>query len=190
VYRLLLMAYPNAYRREFDEPMAQHFRDQLRTGGRLRFWFRIIKDLIRTAPLRHLERISPRHGHSRFSDDARQAIFFARAEASSFARSEITVEHLLLGLLRNDPILRSKLGPRGVQEVVGRIESSEAAARRVQPMETLPLSQECKLAAGQAVKEAAKSGESRVATVHLVRAILQQETSLASRILRDCGFRL
>ena len=96
----------------------------------------------------------------------------------------------MLGLLRNDPMLQSTMGPRGVENVVGQIESSEAATRRVPPMETLPLSQECKLAAGQAVKEAAKMGETRVTTTHLVNAILQQETTLAARILRKSGFRL
>lgn len=191
VYRLLLMAYPSKYRREFAEPMAQHFRDQLRAASaenRLAgFWFRTLTDLIRTVPLRHLERFAPRHGNSQFTDDARQAIFFARSEASSFARPEISREHLLLGLLRSDPTLRSTLGPRGVEDVVGRIESAEAGTRRVPPMETLPLSQECKIAAGQAIKEAAKTGDSRVSTVHLMKAILRQDTTLAARILRDCG---
>jgi len=79
-------------------------------------------------------------------------------------------------------------GPRGSEEVVGRIKSSEAANLRVPPMESLPLSQECKLAAGRAVKEAAKTKELPVATTHFVRAILKQETPPAARILRDRRF--
>ena len=106
VYRLLLKAYPARYLREYAEPMVQHFRDQLRVASRtdkkISFWLRILVDLARTVPLRHLESWVPRHGNFRFTSDARQAIFFARYEASSFARSKITVEHLLLGLIRSD----------------------------------------------------------------------------------------
>jgi ATP-dependent Clp protease ATP-binding subunit ClpA len=95
-----------------------------------------------------------------------------------------------LGLLRSDPRLQSTLGPGGIEDVVGQIESPEAASRRVPPMESLPLSQECRLAASQAAEDAASMGEPRVTTAHLVNAILQQETTLAARILRDRGFRL
>jgi hypothetical protein len=79
VYRVLLKAYPPGFRREYQGPMSQHFRDQLSlatsAGKLLRFWVRIIADLFRTVPLRHLERWLPQHGNSRFSDEARKAIF-------------------------------------------------------------------------------------------------------------------
>jgi hypothetical protein len=188
IYLLLLKIYPNSYRREYEAPMLQHFRDQLGSASsakeRLRFWLRIITDLARTIPARHLERWLPRHGNFRLTEDALQAILFARYEASSFSRSEITLEHLLLGVIRNDPGLRSRLGQRGVEDVVRRIEVAEAASRRIPPDEDLPLSQESKRAAKQAIDEASASGE-RATERHLIRAILQQENSLAASILRD-----
>jgi len=190
-YLLLLKIYPKGYRREYERPMLQHFRDQLRSASSAKqlfgFWLRILTDLARTVPARHLETWVPHHGNFRFTDDALQAIFFARYEASSFSRSEITIEHLLLGVLRNDSALQSRLGQRAVEDVVRRIEVSEAAARRIPPMEDLPLSQESKRAVEQAIREAGVSGEPRATTRHLIRAIVQQETSLAARILRDCG---
>jgi Clp amino terminal domain, pathogenicity island component len=191
IYRVLLKVYPKSYRREYGEPMMQHFRDQLRAASSanklLSFWFRTLLDLARTAPLRHLESWIPHHGNVRFNDDALQAIFFARYEASSFSRSEIALEHLLLGLLRNNSVLRSTLGRRGVEDVVRRIEAAEAALRRIPGSEDLPLSQECKRAANQATHEADVSREPRVSTWHLIGAILLQETTLAARILRDSG---
>jgi hypothetical protein len=54
IYRVLLKAYPATFYREYGEPMMQLFRDQLREAVRtrqlLRFFGRIIADLVRTAP--------------------------------------------------------------------------------------------------------------------------------------------
>ncbi len=187
IYRILLKAYPESYRRGYEDPMVQHFRDQLRAaiGERtlLRFWVRTITDLARTALARHVERWLPCHGKFRFTGEAGKAIFFARYEASSFARSDIALEHLLLGLLRNDAVLPSKL----VCDVVRRIEGMEAVKRRMPASEDLPLSPECKLAIKDATWEAKVSVEKRVGSRHLLEAIFQQESTLAVRILRDCG---
>jgi len=38
----------------------------------------------------------------RFTEKARRTVFFARYEASQLGSPEITSEHLLLGLLRDD----------------------------------------------------------------------------------------
>jgi ATP-dependent Clp protease ATP-binding subunit ClpA len=38
----------------------------------------------------------------RFTEKARRTVFFARYEASQLGSQEITSEHLLLGLLRDD----------------------------------------------------------------------------------------
>jgi ATP-dependent Clp protease ATP-binding subunit ClpC len=38
----------------------------------------------------------------RYNDRARRTIFFARYEAARFGSAEITTEHLMLGLLRED----------------------------------------------------------------------------------------
>ena len=39
----------------------------------------------------------------RYTEKARRSIFFARYEASQFGSPSIETEHLLLGLLREDP---------------------------------------------------------------------------------------
>lgn len=54
VYRRLLVLYPPSFRREYGEPMAQLFGDQLRDRGR-RAWAGIVFDLIRTFPKERTE---------------------------------------------------------------------------------------------------------------------------------------
>lgn len=51
-YRLLLRAYPSAFRVRYEREMAQLFADQWREGGRggLLFWTNVIWDLVRSAP--------------------------------------------------------------------------------------------------------------------------------------------
>ncbi len=56
LYRLLLVAYPARFRREYAEPMAQVFRDSIREAERQRgargivcLWLATLRDLARTA---------------------------------------------------------------------------------------------------------------------------------------------
>jgi hypothetical protein len=146
------------------------------TGAKMSTWERLRRLSSRAYP-RSYRREDPnpivQHFRDRFTDDARQAIFFARYEAGSFLRSEITLEHLLLGLLRSDSGIRSTLGQGGVADVVRRIEASEASSRRIPANVDLLLSMECKRAATRAIDEATSSGELRVTTRHLIRAIRQ-----------------
>jgi hypothetical protein len=60
VYRWLLKAYPDQFRREYEEPMLQLLRDQLRAcGGDRRcvalLWGRTLADTLRAAPTMHWE---------------------------------------------------------------------------------------------------------------------------------------
>ncbi len=59
LYQFLLKAYPNGYRRKYEEAMAQCFRDQLRAantiGKWVLLWFRTMADFALSLPARHLE---------------------------------------------------------------------------------------------------------------------------------------
>src|SRR6185503_13960819 len=62
VYRLLLLAYPADFRREYGSQMTQVFRDccrqqvqQAGTLGLLRVWFQALRDLVQTVPYEHLD---------------------------------------------------------------------------------------------------------------------------------------
>jgi hypothetical protein len=63
-FRLMLLAYPRAFRREFGLDMAQVFRDcyraEKRTGGSLgvwRLWLLTLLDLLKAAPQEHLDNL-------------------------------------------------------------------------------------------------------------------------------------
>jgi hypothetical protein len=59
IFRLLLLAYPSEFRREYGPHMTQVFRDCYRAEEREpgRFWVATVLDLIRAAPREHLERL-------------------------------------------------------------------------------------------------------------------------------------
>src|SRR5580700_9100130 len=106
-YRLLLRAYPLDYRGRYAEPMEQLFRDRLREvrtfAGLAALWMRTLADWALTVPARHWERATPHTDFALPTDPYRRCIFFACYEACSFSRNEITVEHLLMGILRQEP---------------------------------------------------------------------------------------
>ena len=72
VYRFLLLAYPNSFRREYGPQMVQLFRDCRRDAraesqvfGNCRLWLRTLLDLASTAPAEHLEHLRKEHAFMR-----------------------------------------------------------------------------------------------------------------------------
>jgi hypothetical protein len=200
LYRMLLKLYPARYRREYEDAMAQCFRDQLRTattpGERLRLWSHTLADVMMTVPARHLEGVVRLAHHGAFEDyneQAKRAIFFARYEAASFSGSQITVEHLLLGVLREDVQLGAAvLGRDGITELVRALESLEANPRRRPDRRSsvdIPLGLACKQALAKAGQQAQDSF-AKVSPRRLLSAILNQDSSDASRLLRKCAIDL
>jgi hypothetical protein len=188
IYRLLLRAYPARFRRDYAEPMACCFRDQLREVhtpfAMARLWLHTICDLLWTVPARHWSlRVRLHATPCAYSDAFRQSLFHARAEASSFGRREITVEHLLLGLLREDERLRQELGPAAVERIVHELERLEATPRRPPPMEDLRLSFAARRVLDVAKFYGLASEDRRVELCDLRRGILASD-SLAARLLR------
>ncbi|MBN1120805.1 MAG: hypothetical protein JXJ17_06975 [Anaerolineae bacterium] len=61
IYRRLLFAYPRSHRREYGESMVQLFRDQcrdaVRQGRLIRLWLQTLIDLLRSAPVEHVDAI-------------------------------------------------------------------------------------------------------------------------------------
>ena len=185
VYRLLLRAYPRRYRQEFAEPMIQLFRDRLRAArtfsARMGFWIRILADWAVTVPAQHFER-RPHHPRLASLDPARRCLFFARSEASSFSSSEIRLEHLLLGILRQDPTLVPDR-----EAVVSAIEIHEGVERRTPPMEDLRLSHQTIRVWVAAKAIAAKAGRKDAAPRDLLAGILREKDSFATELLREQG---
>jgi len=124
----------------------------------------------------------------RYSERARRAVFFARYEAAQAGSAHITVEYLLLGLLREDNGLRRKLGAGGDGEVRRYVEERcPPAKRRISVSVDLPLDALCKHALNQAAREADALGQREITPDHLTLAVLQADTSVAAQALRARG---
>jgi hypothetical protein len=186
LYRVLLRAYPRDYRRRYAEPMEQLFRDRLRQVDSptdfMTFWRRALADWAVSAPARHWERVRLQRQCGSLAEPTRRCIFFARAEASSFSRREISIEHLLLGVLREAPALVSGTAREAVLRT---IEENEPAGRRVPPVEDLRLSFETIRAIEVAKEIAQAAGRLQVSPVDLAKGILREEKTQAARLLRE-----
>jgi ATP-dependent Clp protease ATP-binding subunit ClpA len=165
------------------------FLDQLRAARTPRslvvLWLRTFADYLRTLPARYLEpRSTP--GFETWTSSARHSIYYARYQASSFACREITTEHLLLGILREDLHALPELAA-GKADLVGHLEAVETAPRRTPPMEDLHLSFASRHILELATQEAELSSAHGVTTRHLLAAILQKKDTLAGQLLRAHG---
>ena len=199
LYRILLKVYPGRYRYKYEQAMTQCFRDQLRaadtTGKRVRLWFGTMIDFALNAPVRHLEP-PPRSPYPNvYSERARRAIYFARLEKGPFSYGEISLENLLLGALRSDEELAGALlGTHGLEPlvtIVRAMETGKAVPRspllrweRGRPRRGPALALDCKKALAKARQEAHDSG-TQVSSRHIVLGILDQDTRLAARLLRE-----
>jgi hypothetical protein len=187
LYRFLIRAYPRRYRTRYAEPMEQLFRDRLRNvhtvAGLTALWVRTLADWVVSVPVRYWERVAPHPHHLIFDslDPARQCLFMAGREASSFSRREIKLEHLLLGILRQEPSLVPD-----AEAVVRAIEANEPASRRDPPMEDLRLSTETVRVWEAAKQIALTAGRREVTPRDLAAGILREPDTLAARLLREC----
>jgi len=181
VYQFLIRAYPAQFRREYEEPMAQHFRDQLRAAPGLlqctRLWLRTLADLIQTIPQSHLQEARG-PVFMRMDQQARRSIFFAHHEAAFYSQPEITLEHLLLAVFRSDKKLQRALSSAAALELNNLRTGTPNLRPVISP--NIPLSQQFR----QVIKDAGDTGDRRVTTWHLVAAILKQPDTQAAQFLR------
>jgi hypothetical protein len=124
----------------------------------------------------------------RFTEKARRAIFFARYEASQFGSDFITLEHLLLGLLREDEVLRRKLGTTRAEAVRQYIvDHSPTFEKSISTSVDLPLDLSCRNALNLAVEEANLLAHALILPSHLVLGLLCTEQTVAAEALRAQG---
>jgi hypothetical protein len=127
----------------------------------------------------------------RYTEQARRAIFFARFEASQYGSPVIDLEHLLLGLLREDKLLRSLL-PIGAAEAIRR--QLEASTLRRDPSTAtsvdLPLSNAARRALLLAAEEAERMGDRIIEASYLLLGMFRLETGPAASVLQPYGIDL
>lgn len=183
LYAWLLRAYPREYRVRYAEPMQQLFRDRLRVtrtpASFARLWVRILADWARSVAREHWDDIRLHPRPSMHDDAARRCVFFARHEASSFSRREITPEHLLLGILRQEPALAAD-----AESIVREIEAQEQTPKRVAAEEDLRLSRETMRVWIAAAALARQAGRRQATPRDLLAGILREQDTFAARVLR------
>jgi hypothetical protein len=201
MYRFLIRAYSCDYRSRYAGPMEQLFRDRLREvcgfAELIALWGRTLADWVASVPASYWAAGTPNTPFSSFGDPARRCIFFARCEASSFGRNEVTVNHLLLGILRQQPALVS--GVVALETVVRTIEAEEPLGRRLplilnphahpfkvfSPVAPVELGEEATRVVTAATEIAHTAARQEVGPADLATAILQGPSSLAARLLRE-----
>ena len=127
----------------------------------------------------------------RYTERARRVIFFARYEASQYGSPCIETEHLLLGLLREDPPLcRQFLGPTNfATDIRTEIEKQVTRRERISTSVEMPLTEECKKVLKLAAEESERLAHRNIGTEHVLIALLRVEGSLAGRLLREKGLK-
>src|SRR5260370_21218310 len=111
----------------------------------------------------------------RYTERARRVIFFARYEASQYGSPYIETEHMLIGLLREDPALcRQFLGPSNVAASIRtEIESQITPRERISTSVDMPLTEECKKVLKLAAEESERLGQRHIGTEHVLVALLR-----------------
>ena len=125
-----------------------------------------------------------------YTDKARRVIFFARYEASEFGSSEVTTEHLLLGMVRGDEGLVQELTGVSPQVIRAQIVNSVPVKQKIATSIDLPLSQECKRVLVNGAEEAERLRHRQIGTEHLFLGILREDAAFATQVLRQNGVTL
>jgi hypothetical protein len=125
----------------------------------------------------------------RFTERARRAVFIARYLASEYGNPVIGIEHLLLGMLREDRGLLATLPGRfdAAADIRTEIQGGLTRGERIPVSVPIPLSEESKEALNLAIEAADTVGQRPVDTAHMLVGLLQLESSAAARILMAKG---
>ena len=128
----------------------------------------------------------------RYTEKARRAIFFARYEASMFGSPYIETEHVLLGLLREDPALTSVVLPsaKSIDAIRTEIEERTTLREKTSTSVDLPLSNESKGVLAHAAEEAERFGYKHIGSEHLLLGLLSEKGTFAAYLLNSRGLSL
>jgi ATP-dependent Clp protease ATP-binding subunit ClpC len=127
-----------------------------------------------------------------YTERARRVISWSKYMASERGCPEIEVEHLLLGLLREDMGLAERFlgSPWAVESIWRRVDQSKPVGKRPLGPGDLPLNNEGKCVLALGAEEADRVSEKKIGTGHLLLGLLREKKCLAAKILDERGVRL
>jgi len=128
----------------------------------------------------------------RFTENARQVIFFAQEEAQKFGEGYVSTEHLLLGLTRDGTTLAARtLAHLGVEVATIRSEVEKqlpwSADRTSDEMTLTP---RAKRVIDLAYDEARNLNNNYIGSEHLLLGLVREGHGLAARVLEHLGVEL
>ena len=125
----------------------------------------------------------------RFTRRARQALRLAQEEAQRLNHSYIGTEHLLIGLIRVDNSVASKV-LQGVGIELGQVRElvqQTSGASRGPDLRDETLTPRIKRVLELALNEAKRMGHHYIDTAHVLLGLMREEDCAAVRILRQLG---
>ena len=170
---------------EIADHLIGHFVDQARRSGAS--WTDIGKSMgvtkqaaqKRFVPRAETATLDPDQGFARFTPRARNAVVAAQNAAHKAANTEITPDHLLLGVLNDPAALATALLHRqhvDTEALRTAVTPSTAAPRAdVEPPELIPFSGPARKALELTFREALRLGHNYIGTEHLLLALLELE---------------
>ena len=127
----------------------------------------------------------------RFTEKARRTIFFGRYEASQLGSPYIETEHILLGLVREDPQLWIRFLPRkDVSAIRMRVDACTSKNPRISTLVDLRLSNTSKRVLAYAAQEAERLEHRHIGTEHLLLGLLRENKGVAAVVLGEFGVNL
>jgi hypothetical protein len=143
-------------------------------------------------------------GWSRFTEMARRVVFFSQEEAARWEENDVSTEHVLLGLVREDLFYQDPMtgersvGLRALMEGFGLSPASIRAEveRRLTPgpgrdeQKEMLLTPRSKRVMDLAYDEARVLGNDSIGTEHILLGMIREEESFAGHVLADFGVTL
>jgi len=111
----------------------------------------------------------------RYTERARRVIFFARYEASQLDAAAIETEHLLLGLLREEPVLAAMAALDAVRK---RVERVLVRGEKTGVERDMPLSHESKRVLAYGAEESERLRHRNISGQHLALGLLREPDTL------------
>jgi ATP-dependent Clp protease ATP-binding subunit ClpA len=166
---------------EIADHLIGHFVDQARRSGAS--WTDIGKSMgvtkqaaqKRFVPRAEATPLDPEQGFGRFTPRARNAVVVAQNAAHEAANSEITPDHLLLGVLSDPAALATVLLNRQHVDAEAVRTSIALPPAGAEPPELIPFSGRARKALELTFREALRLGHNYIGTEHLLLALLELE---------------
>jgi len=119
----------------------------------------------------------------RYTERARRCIYFARQSAVKHGSMTIETEHLLLGILLEDPDVISRFLP---SKTANEIRAEVVVSAPVE----IGLSLYCKRILAYAAEEAERLHHRHIDLGHLLIVVVREEDGIAGEILRSAGLNI